>query len=430
MTNRYDLVVIGAGGAGLMCAATAGQRGLKVLVLDHGKQAGRKILISGGGRCNFTNMYASADNYLSQNPHFCKSALKSYTPWDFIALVDKYRIPYHEKTLGQLFCDQASKDIVDLLLKECRQGQVDIQLRTEVKQVQRIDGTDSDPVYTLTLHQEQRRARGSQGTQSLLGGDITTIETHQLVVATGGLSMPKLGATAFGYKLAEQFGHTIEAVRAGLVPFTLHDQDKELLAELSGVALPVQISNDRIDFSEAMLFTHRGLSGPAILQISSYWLPGEPLWVNLLPEQSVLESLKQAREQRPKMQLDTLLEQWLPKRLVHVLFAQGKSEQSWSPQWATYKLADCSNTIFESLDAVLHAWEIKPNGTEGYRTAEVTLGGVCVDEVSSKTMESRLQKNLYFIGEVLDVTGWLGGYNFQWAWSSGVAAGKAVKSYK
>ena len=391
---HYDVIVIGAGAAGLHCAATAGYRGKSVLVLDHAKQAGKKILISGGGRCNFTNMYASPENYLSQNPHFCKSALSRYTQWDFIALVQKHGIAYHEKTLGQLFCDDSAKDIVRMLLQECQQAGAKVQLRTEV--------------LAVDSQQQNYHVTTSAGTYS----------ASKLVVACGGLSMPKLGATPLGYQLAEQFGHTVLPVRAGLVPFTLQPQEKEVFAEISGLSVDVEASNARAHFKEAMLFTHRGVSGPAILQISSYWLPGEAVAINLLPQTDVASALRELRQQRPKLGLHSALQEWLPKRLVTSL--------SEIHQWPNANLADCSNSLFDKVAAQLNAWSLRPNGTEGYRTAEVTLGGVDTDELSSKTMESKRQPGLYFIGEVVDVTGWLGGYNFQWAWSSGWVCGQSV----
>lgn len=390
--SQYDVVVIGAGAAGLHCAATAAARGRSVLVLDHAKQAGKKILISGGGRCNFTNMYTSPENFISANPHFCKSALSRYTQWDFIALVERHGIAYHEKTLGQLFCNESAKDIVKMLMSECSKHGARVQLRTSVKAVSSVSSG-----YQIETDQ----------------GDISA---EKLVVACGGLSMPKLGATPFGYQLAEQFGHRVLPVRAGLVPFTLHDADKERYAELSGLAVDAVASNQRASFKEAMLFTHRGLSGPSVLQISSYWLPGEPVQMDLLPGTDLFAELTTLRQQRPRAGLRTLLQQWLPKRLV-----QAFSDQY---QWPDHNLADCSNALLQQVASTINSWTIRPNGTEGYRTAEVTLGGVDTDEVSSKTMQSKLQPGLYFIGEVLDVTGWLGGYNFQWAWSSAYAAGQ------
>ena len=392
--SNWDVIVIGAGAAGLHCAAHAAKRGKSVLVLDHAKQAGKKILISGGGRCNFTNMYAGPDNFLSSNPHFCKSALSRYTQWDFIGLVAEYGIPYHEKTLGQLFCDDSAKDIVRMLMSECDRYGARVQLRTEIVSV------DFDDGYCVETSRGEYRS-------------------EKLVVACGGLSMPKLGATPLGYQIAEQFGHSIVPVRAGLVPFTLHEDDKERFAELSGVAVPVTAEANDGYFREAMLFTHRGVSGPAILQVSSYWQPGEAVSINLLPDLDAYEWLKTQQQQQPKSQLNTVLQAHFPKRVVTALAEHH--------QWPlSNKLADTSNAQFQTIADNLNRWQLKPNGTEGYRTAEVTLGGVNVDEVSSKTMESQKQPGLYFIGEVLDVTGWLGGFNFQWAWSSGFACGSEV----
>ncbi|RUO72262.1 NAD(P)/FAD-dependent oxidoreductase [Pseudidiomarina sediminum] len=394
MKQHFDVIIIGAGAAGLHCAWQAAARGLKVVVLDHAKQAGKKILISGGGRCNFTNMYASPENYLSQNPHFCKSALSRYTQWDFIALVEKHGIAYHEKTLGQLFCDDSAKAIVRMLLDECDQHGAKVQLRTDIEQVSWQD--------------ERYQCVTSQG----------VFQAPQLVVACGGLSMPKLGATPFGYQLAEQFGHRILPVRAGLVPFTLHDAEKQAYSELSGLALDVTASTDATSFKEAMLFTHRGLSGPAILQISSYWQPGETVQIDLLPGHDAHTELQQLKQSRPKLGLRSVLQQWFPKR-----FALTFAEQQ---QWPDKNLADCSNALLTQVADTLHAWPVKPNGTEGYRTAEVTLGGVDTDQLSSKTMASKHQPGLYFIGEVVDVTGWLGGYNFQWAWASAHACASSL----
>jgi predicted Rossmann fold flavoprotein len=392
--SNWDVIIIGAGAAGLHCAAHAAQRGKSVLVLDHAKQAGKKILISGGGRCNFTNMYAGPENFLSSNPHFCKSALSRYTQWDFIGLVAEYGIAYHEKTLGQLFCDNSAKDIVRMLMSECDRHGAKVQLRTEIVSVD---------------HNDNYRIETSRGDYSC----------DKLVIACGGLSMPKLGATPLGYQIAEQFGHSIVPVRAGLVPFTLQDDEKARFAELSGVAVPVSAEAHGGYFREAMLFTHRGVSGPAILQVSSYWQPGEAVTINLLPDLDAFEWLKTQQQQQPKTQLNTVLQQHFPKRVV-AAFAEHH-------QWPlNNKLADTSNAQFQAIADNLNRWQLKPNGTEGYRTAEVTLGGVNVDEVSSKTMESQKQPGLYFIGEVLDVTGWLGGFNFQWAWSSGFACGSEV----
>ncbi|RXS41452.1 NAD(P)/FAD-dependent oxidoreductase [Idiomarina sp. 29L] len=392
--SNWDVIVIGAGAAGLHCAAHAAKRGKSVLVLDHAKQAGKKILISGGGRCNFTNMYAGPDNFLSFNPHFCKSALSRYTQWDFIGLVAEYGIPYHEKTLGQLFCDDSAKDIVRMLMSECDRYGARVQLRTDIVSV------DFDDGYCIETSRGEYRS-------------------DKLVVACGGLSMPKLGATPLGYQIAERFGHSIVPVRAGLVPFTLQEDDKERFAELSGVAVPVTAEANDGYFREAMLFTHRGVSGPAILQVSSYWQPGEAVTINLLPDLDAYEWLKDQQRQQPKTQLNTVLQAHFPKRVATALAEHH--------QWPlNNKLADTSNAQFQTIADNLNRWQLKPNGTEGYRTAEVTLGGVNVDEVSSKTMESQKQPGLYFIGEVLDVTGWLGGFNFQWAWSSGFACGSEL----
>ncbi|EKT60837.1 NAD(P)/FAD-dependent oxidoreductase [Providencia sneebia] len=388
--KKYDVIIIGAGAAGLFCASLAGKRGLNTLILDNGKKLGRKILMSGGGRCNFTNIYADHTNYLSTNPHFCKSALARYTQWDFIALVNKYNIPYHEKTLGQLFCDNSAQDIVDLLQEECRTANVTIKLRSEVSDVEKIDNE-----FIITFNENK-------------------VSTHSLVIATGGLSMPGLGATPFGYRLAEQFGHTVLPTRAALVPFTLHKPLLEKLQALSGISVAATVTAaDGTLFKENILFTHRGLSGPAILQISSYWQPGEFVSINLLPEISLEDYLTEEKLAHPNQSLKTTLAKLLPKRLVEVLQELG--------QLPDCPLKQLNHPQIKELHTTLHQWQVQPNGTEGYRTAEVTLGGVDTHEISSKTMASLKTKGLYFIGEVVDVTGWLGGYNFQWAWSSASA---------
>ncbi|WP_128600171.1 NAD(P)/FAD-dependent oxidoreductase [Pantoea wallisii] len=393
--EKFDVIIIGAGAAGMFCAAQAGQRGRRVLLLDNGKKAGRKILMSGGGRCNFTNLYTEPAAYLSENPHFCKSALARYTQWDFIDLVNRHGIAYHEKTLGQLFCDDSAQQIVDLLLKECEAGQVTLRLRSEVLSVER----DAQG-YTLQLN----------GTQ---------VQAEKLVIASGGLSMPGLGATPFGYKVAEQFGLQVFHTRAALVPFTLHKPLLEQLNTLSGVALPTTITaQDGTLFKEAMLFTHRGLSGPAVLQISSYWQPGEFITINLSPETSLDDFIKVQREAHPNLSLKNSLAKILPKRLVEVLQELKQIPDVTLKQLNSKQQAELVNT--------LHQWRVQPNGTEGYRTAEVTLGGVDTTLLSSKTMEARDVPGLYFIGEVVDVTGWLGGYNFQWAWSSAWACAQAL----
>ncbi|MBS0882583.1 NAD(P)/FAD-dependent oxidoreductase [Pantoea sp. JGM49] len=393
--DKFDVIVIGAGAAGMFCAAQAGQLGRRVLLLDNGKKAGRKILMSGGGRCNFTNMYTEPAAYLSHNPHFSKSALARYTQWDFIDLVNRHKIAYHEKTLGQLFCDESAQQIVDLLLKECEDGQVTLRLRSEVLSVTRDENG-----YRLQLN-------GSE------------VQAEKLVIASGGLSMPGLGATPFGYKVAEQFGLKVFPTRAALVPFTLHKPLLEQLNSLSGVSLPTTITaQDGTLFKEAMLFTHRGLSGPAVLQISSYWQPGEFVTINLSPETSLEEFINVQREAHPNLSLKNSLAKILPKRLVEVL-----QELKQIPD---VTLKQLNSKQQAELVITLHQWRVQPNGTEGYRTAEVTMGGVDTTQLSSKTMEARDVPGLYFIGEVVDVTGWLGGYNFQWAWSSAWACAQAL----
>nr|WP_222938734.1 NAD(P)/FAD-dependent oxidoreductase [Pantoea agglomerans] len=395
VVEQFDVIIIGAGAAGLFCAAQAGQRGRRVLLLDNGKKPGRKILMSGGGRCNFTNLYTEPAAYLSHNPHFCKSALARYTQWDFIDLVNRHGIAWHEKTLGQLFCDDSAQQIVDLLLAECDKGNVTLRLRSEVLSVARDESG-----YTLQLN-------GS------------TVQAEKLVIASGGLSMPGLGATPFGYKIAEQFGLSVFPTRAALVPFTLHKPLLEQLQTLSGVALETTIdAQDGTRFKEAMLFTHRGLSGPAVLQISSYWLPGEFVTIDLSPATPLEAFLTAQREAHPNLSLKNSLAKILPKRLVEVLQALKVVPDITLKQLNSKQQTELAQT--------LHAWRIRPNGTEGYRTAEVTLGGVDTTQLSSKTMEARAVPGLYFIGEVADVTGWLGGYNFQWAWSSAWACAQAL----
>ncbi|MDX3772591.1 NAD(P)/FAD-dependent oxidoreductase [Chromatiaceae bacterium AAb-1] len=391
MSDR-DVIIIGAGAAGLMCAIEAAKRGRHVLVLDNGKRVGRKILMSGGGRCNFTNIHASPANFISNNKHFCKSALSRYTQWDFIALVQKHRIPYHEKTRGQLFCDNSAKDIVDMLLGEAKEAGVQLALQQQITAVSYQDG-----YYIIDTPEQQRRC-------------------HSLVIASGGLSLPNLGATPFGFKLAEQFGLNVLPVRAGLVPLTWQPADKAVFEEISGVSLAVTALANNTQFAEDMLFTHRGLSGPAILQISSYWQPGDELSINLLPATDLTAALSTLQQQYPEQELKTALSRLLPKRLVEKLqelkVFQNQPLKALNPK-SIRRLADN-----------LQYFIFKPNGTEGYRTAEVTLGGVDTNELSSKTMEAKNQPGLYFIGEVVDVTGWLGGYNFQWAWASGWVAGQ------
>ncbi|MCE0844662.1 NAD(P)/FAD-dependent oxidoreductase [Buttiauxella sp. A2-C1_F] len=395
--EKFDAVIIGAGAAGMFCAAMAGQAGSKVLLIDNGKKPGRKILMSGGGRCNFTNLYIEPAAYLSQNPHFCKSALARYTQWDFIDMVGKHGIAWHEKTLGQLFCDDSAQQIVDMLVAECEKGQVTTRLRSEVLSIEHDENG-----YTIQLN-----------------GD--SVQAAKLVIATGGLSMPGLGATPFGYKIAEQFGLKVLPTRAGLVPFTLHKPLLEQLQVLSGVSVPSVITAENgVSFRESLLFTHRGLSGPAVLQLSSYWQPGEFVSVNLLPDTDLDELLNEQRNAHPNQSLKNTLAMVLPKRLVECLQQLGQIPDVTLKQLNVRQQSELIET--------LQAWQVQPNGTEGYRTAEVTLGGVDTNELSSRTMEARKMPGLYFIGEVMDVSGWLGGYNFQWAWSSAWACAQDLVS--
>ncbi|MBE0485724.1 NAD(P)/FAD-dependent oxidoreductase [Marinobacter sp.] len=392
-SSHYDVIIIGAGAAGLMCAATAGYRGRKVLVLDHANKPGKKILMSGGGRCNFTNLNGTPANFLSDNPHYCISALKRYTPQDFLDLVDRHGVEYEEKAPGQLFCKDSAKDILNVLLTECEWAGAEIRMNTAVSGIQR-----SASGFTLATR-------------------VGSLSCESLVIACGGLSIPTMGATGFGYEVAKQFGLTVLPTRAGLVPFTLHPELKQQLAPLSGVSCPVDAHCDQQHFREPMLVTHRGLSGPAMLQISSYWQPGDPVHINLLPAQNVEDDLLTLRSDKPQSTVAHYLNQHLPKR-----FAQAFNDlQGWSGP-----LQQCRNADIEYLARTLNNWTIRPAGTEGYRTAEVTLGGVDTRQLSSKTMAALDQPNLYFIGEVVDVTGHLGGHNFQWAWASGVAAGNVA----
>ncbi len=394
--KRYEVIVIGGGAAGLMCAATAGQRGRSVAVLDHANKVGKKILMSGGGRCNFTNYDVEPENFLSANPHFCKSALSRYTPWDFIALVSRYNLAWHEKTLGQLFCDNKAKDILNILLAECEAGQVDIRTHCSIESVAKADDGDG---FVLATTQ----------------GDIAC---QSLVIATGGLSIPTMGATGFGYDLAKQFGLRITPRHAALVPFTLKGEPLELAQSLAGVALPVRATCNGQAFSEALLFTHKGLSGPATLQISNYWQPGDTLKIDFMPGTDLGQQVRHWQQQGQKSELRTLLSQTLPKRFVSAWLERINLDNK--------ALAQLSNADIDALAQAFNRWPCTPAGTEGYRTAEVTKGGVNTDDVSSKTFEAKHTPGLYLIGEVLDVTGWLGGYNFQWAWASGWCAGQYV----
>lgn len=390
--QSYDVIIIGADAAGLMCAIEAGRRGRRVLVLDHANKVGKKILMSGGGRCNFTNMYSTPDNFLSVNSHFCKSALSRYTPWDFIALVEEHDIPFHEKKLGQLFCDNRSKDIVNMLLAECEAAGVEVRTRRKVIEIHREDG------FRLVTSEGPYRC-------------------ESLVIATGGLSIPKMGASGFGYAWAGHFGLNVHPTRAALVPFTFSEEQLSRFSDLSGVSADASAACDGGTFRENILWTHRGLSGPAVLQISSYWQPGRPVEIDLLPGRDVRELIRDTRESRPRITVRTLISEYLPNRLV----------DRWCELWLpNRRLADISSDEVDTIVDALQPWKVTPDGTEGYRTAEVTIGGVDTDELSSKTMESKKVPGLYFIGEVVDVTGHLGGHNFQWAWASGYAAGRYV----
>ncbi|HBR69298.1 MAG TPA: aminoacetone oxidase family FAD-binding enzyme [Rhodospirillaceae bacterium] len=389
----YDVIIIGAGAAGMMCAIEAGKRGRRVLLLDHAEKIGEKIRISGGGRCNFTNIHTRPENYLSSNPHFCKSALSQYTPQDFIALVEKHGIAWHEKKLGQLFCDGSAQQIVDMLLKECEQVGAVLKSGVTVEKIESVDGS-----YTL----------------STSAGEISCAS---LVIATGGLSIPKIGASKFGYDVARQFGLNIIETRPALVPLTFQSDLLERCKELSGVSVEAVVSCGKTSFSEGFLFTHRGLSGPSILQISSYWREGEEIVVDLSPGKDVLSFFKDRKREHGGQDVQRVLSNILPERLARSICVAENMEG---------RLADLTDTKLAVLAGAANNWRVKPSGTEGYRTAEVTLGGVDTADLSSKTMEARNQPGLYFIGEVVDVTGHLGGFNFQWAWSSGYVAGQNV----
>ena len=393
--DSVDVVVIGAGAAGMMCAIEAGKRGRKVLVIDHAPSPGEKIRISGGGRCNFTNIHASPKNFISQNPHFCISALKRYTQHDFVALVERHGIAFHEKTLGQLFCDGSAMQIINMLTGEMKLSGAALRLSTAAE---RIERTDSG--FALNL-----------------GGGIT-VRCASLVVASGGKSIPKMGATGFGYDVATRFGLRTVETRPALVPLTFEPNTLERLRPLAGIAVDAVVSCGKTQFSEAMLFTHRGISGPAILQISSYWREGQEIGIAMLPEVNVFEALRQARAQNGKQAVQTALAAFLPKKLAQTV------AQTLGQEFGASTLAEMSDKTLRRVEAAVNGWRIKPSGSEGYRTAEVTLGGVDTRDLDSRTMEAKGVPGLYFIGEVVDVTGWLGGYNFQWAWSSGWCAGQ------
>ena len=397
MTDYYDAIVLGGGAAGLMTAWQAGLRGKKVRVLERSNKAGRKILMSGGGRCNFTNLHVSEDNFICSNPHFVKSALKRYTAWDFIGKVIEHQVPYHERKHGQLFCDNKARDILNLLLDECAQVGAQISTNCEIETVQHEDNG-----------------------QYLINTNLGNMTTNSVVVATGGLSIPSMGTTPFGYEIAKQYDMRVQPLRASLVPYTFDGKLKEMFSRLSGNAIDVQISFGKTTFDEAVLFTHRGLSGPVVLQISNYWVPGQSISINLLPGEDVERLLYDAKCDKPKSLVRTILNQKLPKNLVLEL------ESLWWTELKDTPLAELNNSQIKNIASQVNNWQIVPAGTEGYKTAEVTLGGVHTDDLSSKTMESKKQPGLYFVGEVVDVTGHLGGFNFQWAWSSGFACGESL----
>jgi predicted Rossmann fold flavoprotein len=388
----YDVIIIGAGAAGLMCAATASARGRKVLLIDHAKTVGEKIRISGGGRCNFTNIHTTPKNFISNNPHFCVSALKRFTAQDFIALVKKHEIAFHEKTLGQLFCDFSSKQIIEMLLKECDEN-VEIILEKSVSEIKK-----SENFFEMKV-----------------GDEI--VQAASLVVATGGPSIPKMGATGFGYDIARQFKLKIIQPIPALVPLTFAENLLAKTKNLSGVAVTSEVSCGKIKFREAVLFTHRGISGPAILQISSYWQHGEKITINFVPQTDIFLWLQEERKNKPKQEIQNILPQILPRSFVNFAIEEVNHHGF---------LADISNKKFQEIANFINAWSVIPSGTEGFAKAEVTKGGIDVEEISSKSFESKKVPGLFFIGEVLDVTGWLGGYNFQWAWASGKAAGEYV----
>ena len=392
-TKNYDVIIIGAGAAGLMCAIESAKRNRKTLIIDHSNKVGKKILMSGGGRCNFTNYNIAPDKYLSNNIHFMKSSLKRYTQWDFIGLVSDYEIAFHEKTLGQLFCNNKAKDIVNMLLSECKKYSAEIKLNTKVTKLFKND-------EKFNIHTETHN-----------------YQCESLVIATGGLSIPTMGATGFGYKIAKQFNIKTFPHKAGLVPFILNEKQQQKFSKLKGISINCVVSNEKASFEENILFTHKGLSGPAILQISSFWQENEAIEINLSPKQNVSEFLAIQRNSNPRTSLRNTLSQLYAKNFVNVFFTEELLNKT---------LANLTNQEISNISNKLHCWKVYPKSTEGYKTAEVTLGGIDCNELSSKTMESLKVKGLYFIGEVVDVTGWLGGYNFQWAWASGWASGQVV----
>ena len=395
--RNFDVIIIGAGAAGLMCAQIAGKRGRSVLILEHTEKPAEKIRISGGGRCNFTNYYSNPSNFISNNSHFCKSIFSKYSQKDFIELVQSHKIAFHEKKLGQLFCNNTSQDIINMLLTECKKSDVTLQLKTNIHTVKPL--------------------KIGFKVNTKVGNSHEILECKSLVIATGGLSIPKIGASKLGYEIAKQFGLGVTALKPALVPLTFHSNFQSRCYALSGVSVDAEILIGKTSFREGLLFTHRGLSGPSVLQISSYWDQGAKITINLLPDLDLFSLIKQNKSEFPKKTLKTILYNHLPKRLVDDILSELDLNG---------KLADLSHEKLRFLSKRVQKWDVIPNGTEGYRTAEVTCGGVNVNEISAQTMEAKSQKGLYFIGEVIDVTGHLGGYNFQWAWSSGFVAGQDV----
>ena len=391
MSNQYDVIIIGAGAAGMMCAIEAGKRRRKVLLVDHFKKIGEKIRISGGGRCNFTNLNTQSSKFLSQNPKFVKSALSQYTQHDFINLINKYKIKFHEKKLGQLFCDHSAQQIVEMLLKECELANVTLKREFNITEIDK----NKNQYIVKTVDE--------------------TYLSQSLIIATGGLSVPKIGATAFGYKIAKKFGLDVLETLPALVPLTFNEKILEMCKELTGLSVEAIVSLNKVLFQEGMLFTHRGLSGPSILQISSYWKHGNDITINLLPKLNIYQFLEEKRKLNPKLDIGNIIGDILPKRLAQIICRDNK---------ASGNISELSNKLLKKLSDNINTWIINPTGSEGYRTAEVTLGGVNTKELSSKTMMSKKHEGLFFIGEVVDVTGHLGGYNFQWAWSSGYVAGQ------
>ena len=423
--SQYDVIIIGAGASGLYCALTAGRRGRRVLVLDHANKAGKKILMSGGGRCNFTNYFVEPEHFIGANQHFCKSALSRYPSWEFIGMVEAHKIPYHEREHGQLFCDDSAQDILTMLLDECSAVGVQVKLNVQVESVQALKNDKNARFELLTtkqLSKKEKQERKESGNQTKQPQAHYRCES--LVVATGGLSIPTMGASGLGYELAQQFGHQLISTDASLVPFTFTDKTGELIRALAGISLPVIASNERVSFKLPVLFTHRGLSGPAMLQLSNYWQTGESIRIDLLPDIDVTALFLAHKKSHPRQLIRTVLADYtdsaLPKKLMAAL-----QTHLWDDIKDT-ELANIKDERLTELGATLNGWQLRPSGTEGYRTAEVTRGGVNTDEVSSKTMQSNFQDGLYFIGEVLDVTGWLGGYNFQWAWASGFVCGEVA----